>query len=137
MHALLKRKLANLKDLDRPSYKPVLLHADLCGEHIFVNEADGALQGIVDWSEARVGDPCIDIAGISLAVGRNMAMRIGLKAGYSMYTVEKGLLLGMCWAIVDLCDRICGRDSTPELVLRSQFKRAFEGEGVENVLGTQ
>jgi aminoglycoside phosphotransferase (APT) family kinase protein len=41
-------------------FKPVLLHADLAPEHLLVR--DGRLAGVIDWSDARLGDPALDYA---------------------------------------------------------------------------
>ena len=38
----------------------VLCHADLVPEHVLVR--DGAVAGIIDWGDARVTDPAIDLA---------------------------------------------------------------------------
>jgi aminoglycoside phosphotransferase (APT) family kinase protein len=39
-------------------FKPVLLHADLGPEHLLVR--DGRLAGVIDWGDARLGDPALD-----------------------------------------------------------------------------
>jgi aminoglycoside phosphotransferase (APT) family kinase protein len=41
-------------------FKPVLLHADLGPEHLLVR--DGRLAGVIDWGDARLGDPALDYA---------------------------------------------------------------------------
>jgi aminoglycoside phosphotransferase (APT) family kinase protein len=41
-------------------FEPALLHADLGAEHLLVR--NGRLAGVVDWSDARVGDPALDYA---------------------------------------------------------------------------
>ena len=41
-------------------FKPVLLHADLGPEHLLVR--DGRLVGVIDWGDARIGDPALDYA---------------------------------------------------------------------------
>ena len=41
-------------------FKPSLLHADLGPEHLLVR--DGRLAGVIDWGDARVGDPALDYA---------------------------------------------------------------------------
>ncbi len=43
-------------------FEPVLLHADLAPEHLLVR--DGRLVGVIDWGDARVGDPALDYAWI-------------------------------------------------------------------------
>jgi aminoglycoside phosphotransferase (APT) family kinase protein len=42
------------------AFRPVLTHADLGPEHLLC-ESD-RLSGVIDWSDARVGDPAIDLA---------------------------------------------------------------------------
>jgi aminoglycoside phosphotransferase (APT) family kinase protein len=41
-------------------FTPVLLHGDLGPEHLLVWE--GRLAGVIDWGDARVGDPALDYA---------------------------------------------------------------------------
>jgi aminoglycoside phosphotransferase (APT) family kinase protein len=41
-------------------FVPALLHADLGPEHLRVR--DGRLTGVIDWGDARVGDPALDYA---------------------------------------------------------------------------
>lgn len=40
--------------------RSVLLHGDLCPDHIFV--ANGHVSGIIDWGQAAAGDPLFDLA---------------------------------------------------------------------------
>ncbi len=42
------------------AFKPALLHADLGPEHLLVR--DGRLAGVIDWGDARLGDPALDYA---------------------------------------------------------------------------
>lgn len=41
-------------------FEPALLHADLGPEHLLVH--DGRLAGVIDWGDARIGDPALDYA---------------------------------------------------------------------------
>lgn len=41
-------------------FEPVLLHADLGPDHLLVR--DGRLVGVIDWGDARIGDPALDYA---------------------------------------------------------------------------
>jgi aminoglycoside phosphotransferase (APT) family kinase protein len=41
-------------------FEPVLVHADLGPAHLRVR--DGRLAGVIDWSDARLGDPALDYA---------------------------------------------------------------------------
>jgi aminoglycoside phosphotransferase (APT) family kinase protein len=41
-------------------FRPALTHSDLLPEHLLVH--DGGLAGVIDWGDARIGDPTIDYA---------------------------------------------------------------------------
>jgi len=41
-------------------FEPALLHADLGPDHLLVRK--GRLAGVIDWGDARVGDPALDYA---------------------------------------------------------------------------
>jgi aminoglycoside phosphotransferase (APT) family kinase protein len=41
-------------------FDPCVIHADLGAEHLLVR--DGRLAGVIDWADARVGDPALDYA---------------------------------------------------------------------------
>ncbi len=41
-------------------FTPVLLHADLGPGHVLCR--DGRVVGVIDWSDARIGDPALDLA---------------------------------------------------------------------------
>ena len=92
----------------------VLLHNDFKGEHFLVHTSnddnDGALAGVIDWSDAVVGDVAIDVRGLVISVGQRMAKRIALRAGVSHSAVERGIVMARCDAIINLKDRINGDD---------------------------
>ena len=46
-------------------WTPAFIHGDLHIEHVFVDGDE--VTGIIDWSEARQGDPLFDIASLTLA----------------------------------------------------------------------
>jgi aminoglycoside phosphotransferase (APT) family kinase protein len=49
-----------LVEHERARFEPVLVHADLGPEHILVNGR--RISGVIDWTDARIGDPAIDLA---------------------------------------------------------------------------
>jgi aminoglycoside phosphotransferase (APT) family kinase protein len=53
-----KRLFAEVEAL--VDFAPALLHADLGPDHLLVR--DGRLSGVIDWGDARVGDPALDYA---------------------------------------------------------------------------
>lgn len=57
-----------------PQPGAVVIHNDLKGEHLTVTP-DGRVRGALDWSDAVIGDPAEDIAGLSIAVGARAAVR--------------------------------------------------------------
>ena len=88
---------ALLDAIARPS--PVcLVHADLGPAHLLVT--DGRVSGVIDWSDARTGDPALDLAWT--LNGAPAAFADALVAAYSPTTeqVARGLLwhrLGPWW----------------------------------------
>lgn len=49
-----------LERLSQPPPAPVLVHGDVGPEHILL--AGGAVSGVIDWSDAHIGDPALDLA---------------------------------------------------------------------------
>ncbi|MGW1282453.1 aminoglycoside phosphotransferase family protein [Streptomyces sp. NPDC001118] len=103
----------------------VLVHHDLKGEHLVVS-ADGRVRGVLDWTDAALGDPAEDIAGLVLAVGSGAAVRAATLAGYGPRPCLRGLWLARCDTVVRLADRLAGRDDSPLPLLRTQLERAWE-----------
>ena len=59
-------------------FEPVLIHADLSPEHILVDGAGEQITGIIDFDDAMVGDPALDITGFDDAL---QAMLVDTCAG--------------------------------------------------------
>ncbi|MGW1618972.1 aminoglycoside phosphotransferase family protein [Streptomyces sp. NPDC002172] len=110
----------------------VLVHHDLKGEHLVVS-ADGRVRGVLDWTDAAVGDPAEDIAGLALAVGSGAAVRAATLAGYGARPCLRGLWLARCDTVVRLAGRLEGRDDSPLPLLRTQLRRAWEAILLERV----
>jgi aminoglycoside phosphotransferase (APT) family kinase protein len=58
LHAQAKRLFGEVETL--VDFEPALLHADLGPAHLLVR--DGRLAGVIDWGDARFGDPALDYA---------------------------------------------------------------------------
>jgi hypothetical protein len=43
------------------SFTPSVMHGDLAPEHVLCNTA-GLITGVIDWTDARIGDPAVDLA---------------------------------------------------------------------------
>ncbi|KAM3511873.1 hypothetical protein MY11210_004491 [Beauveria gryllotalpidicola] len=112
-------------DSDAP-HEPVFLHADLKGEHIFVDPDTGRLAGVIDWSDACVGDPAVDIHGLAISVGAAAAARIAAEAGYGCGVAARGVMMARCDSLICLDAILHQDDDSPEWLVRVQLQRALE-----------
>ncbi|MET8244002.1 aminoglycoside phosphotransferase family protein [Streptomyces sp. NPDC005202] len=110
----------------------VLVHHALRGEHLVVS-ADGRVRGVLDWTDAVVGDPAEDIAGLALAVGSGAAVRAATLAGYGARPCLRGLWLARCDTVIRLADLLEGRGDSPLPLLRAQLRHAWEAILLERV----
>ncbi|MGW0576212.1 aminoglycoside phosphotransferase family protein, partial [Streptomyces sp. NPDC002920] len=110
----------------------VLVHHQLRGEHLVVS-ADGRVRGVLDWTDAVLGDPAEDIAGLALAVGSGAAVRAATLAGYGARPCLRGLWLARCDTVVHLADRLEGHGTEPLPLLRDRLRRAWEAILLERV----
>lgn len=111
---------------------PVLVHHALHGEHLVVS-ADGRVRGVLGWSDAVVGDPAEDIAGLAHAVGSPAAVRAATLAGYSARPCLRGLWLARCDTVIRLSAKIQARDAGALPPLREQLRRTWEAILLERV----
>lgn len=104
---------------------PVLLHADFKGEHLLV-DSTGQLSGVLDWSDAAVGDASLDVEGLVVAIGAQKATQVARQAAVSAVAVERGVFLARCHTAMRL-DALLnwGEPSGPELLLRHQHDLAW------------
>ena len=110
----------------------VLVHHHLRGEHLVVS-ADGRVRGVLDWTDAVLGDPAEDIAGLALAVGSGAAVRAATLAGYGARPCLRGLWLARCDTVVRLAERLDGHGSEALPLLRTQLRRAWAAILLERV----
>jgi len=74
-----------LEDQSFLDFLPVIVHRDLGPEHILVTN-DGRLAGIIDWGDARLGDPAIDFSWLlfgSPTEGERVLSAYGRECGQS------------------------------------------------------
>ena len=53
----------------------VLVHNDLRAEHMLLDATSGMLTGVIDWSDAALGDPAVDFVGLECWGGRALTAR--------------------------------------------------------------
>lgn len=102
-----------------------MLHNDLKGEHLLVT-GSGRLCGVLDWTDAMVGDVAEDVAGLAIAVGAAAAVRAATLAGYERAVCARALYLARCDTLIRLAERLRGEDDSPLWLLRAQRARAWQ-----------
>ncbi|MFJ8230751.1 phosphotransferase family protein [Streptomyces sp. NPDC094448] len=104
----------------------VLLHNDLKGEHLLIGD-DGGITGVLDWTDAALGDPAEDIAGLAISIGAPAAVRAAALASYGPEVCLRGLWLARCDTLVRLAERVRGSaGGSPLPLLRTQRRRAWQ-----------
>lgn len=88
--------------------RPVVLHGDLAAEHALIG-ADGVITGILDWTDAAIGDAARDLAGLIGWGGRPMlnaalseydeteAGFVGRAAWYALCRALEDVAFGLRW----------------------------------------
>jgi aminoglycoside 2''-phosphotransferase len=111
------------------SFDPVLVHRDLGLEHVLVDTASGAVTGIIDFGDATVGDPVIDVVGVWNAAGRTVTLELARRLGYddaaaiermwfyawmgSLHAAFYGLEIGDEELVADACVELARRLDQP------------------------
>jgi aminoglycoside phosphotransferase (APT) family kinase protein len=104
---------------------PVLVHADLKGEHLLIDGA-GALTGVLDWSDAGTGDASLDVEGLIVAIGATRATQVATTAGIPAGAVHRGVFLARCRTALRLDALVNrGEPAGPEPLLRHQHHLAW------------
>ncbi len=57
------------------AFRPAVIHADLGPEHMLC-DPDGRLVGVIDWTDAHVGDPALDFAWLLKGLGASFAAEL-------------------------------------------------------------
>ncbi len=78
-----------LDDDDNFRFSPVLVHADLGPEHVICDYEEGRVVGIIDWEDAQIGDPALDVTGLFHEVSEAFALEV---LGYYAGNTDQGLM---------------------------------------------
>ena len=84
------------------AYGPRLIHADLAAEHVLLDDR-GVAVGVIDWSDAAIGDPAQDLAGLIHWGGE--AMLAAARATYGDVdeaTLRRARWFAACRAVADI-----------------------------------
>lgn len=110
-------------------YVPCVVHGDLAAEHVLLG-ADGTVTGVIDWSDAMIGDRALDLAGLVHWGGEEM-----LAAGLETYgacdeaTLARARWFAACRAVADVCFGL--DEGRPQYVAAGRHALAY----VERALG--
>ncbi len=88
-------------------YAPSLIHGDLALEHVLVDEGAAHVTGVIDFGDAAVADPALDLAGLPAPLARAVLVHAGPlpgrrvwerraahRAAAPLHAIEAGLRLG-------------------------------------------
>ncbi len=81
---------------------PCVLHADLSAAHILFD--GGRVTGVLDWSDACLGDPDYDFSYLYRDLGANFVREIAIRYGHS--DVDRLLAKSRYYSVVDDVDTI-------------------------------
>ena len=70
-------------------FAPALVHGDLGPEHVLCRDA--RVVGVIDWSDARIVDPAIDLAWCLNGTPETVAATVGQAYGVDAETYERSL----------------------------------------------
>jgi aminoglycoside phosphotransferase (APT) family kinase protein len=74
--ALAERRFSEFRENpDNFAFRPAVIHADLGPEHLLC-APDGRLVGVIDWTDAHVGDPALDFAWLLTSLGARFASEL-------------------------------------------------------------
>jgi aminoglycoside phosphotransferase (APT) family kinase protein len=110
------RELLGQRPIGRDA--PCLIHGDFAAEHVLVS-ADGMPTGVIDWADAVIGDPALDLAGFLHWGGRGMLSRaLSTYGACGEQLRERARWLATCRAVGDI---VFGLDAE-----RPEYVRAGE-----------
>ncbi len=65
-----------LDDDDNFRFTPSVIHADLGPEHTICDLEQGSVVGVIDWEDAQIGDPALDLTGLLYELGESFANEV-------------------------------------------------------------
>lgn len=122
---------ARVRDIpDLRKVVPVTIHGDFAAEHVYLDR-QGRLSGVLDWSDAALGDPARDLAGLMhwgdaalLAAARVAYPATGPSCGAVW---ERAAWYALCRALGDLAFGLTGGAAGGQEAYLGSGRRALDG----------
>ncbi|MFT2720723.1 phosphotransferase family protein [Deinococcus sp. A31D244] len=122
---------ARVRDIpDLRKVVPAPIHGDFAAEHVYL-DGQGRLSGVLDWSDAALGDPARDLAGLIhwgdaalLAAARVAYPAAGPSCGAVW---ERAAWYALCRALADLAFGLTGGAAGGQEAYLRAGRRALDG----------
>jgi aminoglycoside 2''-phosphotransferase len=114
-----------IEHLSNVDFMPRLIHSDLSGGNLIIDTSTGRLSGVIDWGNAKVGDPARDFMGVFA-----VSPRLGEQA-LANYDLDKSGFrerIGLYLLVEPSEDIGTGVQESEE-----RFKKRFVGEGLRDI----
>ncbi len=99
-------------------YAPSLVHGDLAAEHVLL-DAGGTVSGVIDWSDAMIGDRALDLAGLVHWGGEEMLTEaLETYGACDVETLARARWFAACRAVADIVFGLA--EHRPEYVTAGQ-----------------
>ncbi|HRQ63600.1 MAG TPA: phosphotransferase [Xanthomonadaceae bacterium] len=84
--------------------RPVMLHGDFAAEHVLYDPDAHSITGVIDWSDAALGDPALDLAGLVHWGGDRLlrAVLADYRGSVDRETLERAHFLAACRGVADM-----------------------------------
>jgi aminoglycoside phosphotransferase (APT) family kinase protein len=108
--------------------KGVLCHGDLKGEHLFVSQDGTRLVAIIDWTDAAIADPALDLGGLVIWLGPSFVREVLQSYGgpADEGTADRAIFLGRGRLLTYLDGVLAGTEGAPPRgVVEAQLRAAF------------
>jgi len=117
-----------LPSTSKAAARGVLCHGDLKGEHLFVSEDGTRLVAIIDWADAAIADPALDLAGLAIWLGPAFVREVldGYGGPADDGTADRAIFLARAGLLHHLDEVLAGTAApSPPAVVEAQLRAAF------------
>ncbi|NGP44866.1 aminoglycoside phosphotransferase family protein [Bacillaceae bacterium SIJ1] len=109
---------------------PVVVHGDIKGEHLLLNQTRTKLLALIDWADICLSDPARDFSGLAIWLGRSFVEKVLLhyRQPVDSGLVDRALFYARSQSLIHLGERLEGESDAPLHLLETQLGWAFAEE---------